>query len=198
MLIYFVRHGQTDWNKELRWQGRSDIELNKTGRAQAKAVQAHFLAQSIRPSAVVSSPMKRALETARSIANAFKQDVVQEQAFSEIDLGEFEGKISDELKAEYGEHYDCWRANHHLQAPPGGENLEQAIGRMQAPLNAHIQHYGDQLVIVAHQAILMAMKAALSGDRSLEGLSSYKQANFEIDAWDVEHAQIAKRIEIRS
>lgn len=198
MLIYFVRHGQTDWNKALRWQGRSDIELNQTGRAQAKAVQAYFIEHNIRPSVVISSPMKRALETAHGIAEAFDQPIKREPAFCEIDLGDFEGKTTDELKAEYGDVFDHWLANHHLQASPGGENIEQAIERMQKALQAHIHQFGDKLVIVAHQAILMAMKAALSGDRSLEILATYKQANFEIDVWDVDRSKIFKRVDIRS
>lgn len=197
MLIYFVRHGQTDWNKALRWQGRSDVELNQTGRKQAKAVQLYFVEHAIKPSAVLSSPMRRALETARGIASAFELEVVPEQAFREINLGEFEGKTTDELLAEYALLFENWLANHHLVASPGGENIEQAIARMQKTLNKHIEKFGDKLVIVAHQAIMMAMKAALSGDHSLKTLASYKQANYEIDAWDVERAHIAERIDIR-
>lgn len=198
MLIYFVRHGQTDWNKAQRWQGRSDVELNQTGRLQAKAVQAFFVEHNIKPSAVLSSPMRRALETAHGIASAFEQDVLSEQAFREINLGDFEGKTTDELIAEYGERFKDWLANHHLTASPGGENIEQAITRIKDTLNTHIQQFGDQLVIVAHQAIMIAMKAALSGDHTLKTLASYKQANYEIDVWDVDQAQTIDRIDIRA
>lgn len=197
MLIYFVRHGQTDWNKAQRWQGRSDVELNQTGRKQAHAVQAYFVEHNITPSAVLSSPMRRALATAQGIAEAVEQEVLPEQAFREINLGDFEGKTTDELIARYGKCFEDWLANHHLVASPGGENIEQAITRIKDTLNAHIQQFGDQLVIVAHQAIMIAMKAALSGDLALTTLASYKQANHEIDVWDVDRAKIIKRIDIR-
>jgi broad specificity phosphatase PhoE len=198
MLIYFVRHGQTDWNKALRWQGgNSDIELNTTGREQARAVRAWFVGQGITPAAILSSPMKRAVATAKRIASAFGQDIVGEPAFREVGLGDFEGKTTEELQAQYGEQFDQWLKTYHLMPAPGGESLEQAIERMRPALLTHIEQFGDQMIIVAHQAILMGMKAALSNDLRPETLATYKQANFEIDVWDVENASILKRIDIR-
>jgi len=197
MLIYFVRHGQTDWNKALRWQGGgSDVKLNETGRGQAQAVRAWFAEQGIQPAAILSSPMKRALATAECIASEFKQGVVVEPAFREVALGDYEGKFTEELQAEYGEQFDQWLQAYHLIAPPGGESLEQAIERMQAALRERIAQYGDQIIIVAHQAILMAMKAALANDLRPETLAGYKQANHEIDVWNIEQASILTRIDI--
>ncbi len=198
MFIYFVRHGQTDWNKALRWQGgSSDIELNATGREQGQAVKDWFLDMGIKPVAILSSPMKRAMATAECLASAYAQKIIVEPAFREVALGDFEGKLTEELQAQYGEQFDAWLQAYHLIASPGGESLEQAIKRMQPALLARIGQYGDQMVVVAHQAILMGMKAALSGDLSPQTLATYKQANHEIDVWDVEHAHISQRIDIR-
>ncbi len=198
MIIYFVRHGQTDWNKALRWQGGgSDVELNSTGHEQAGTVRDWFVEQGIQPAAVLSSPMKRAQATAACIASAFDLTVEPEPAFRELALGDYEGKLTEELRAQYGEQFDLWLNAYHLIAPPAGESLEQAIDRMRPALMAHIRQYGDQTIIVAHQAILMAMKAALSGDLEPQTLASYKQANHEIDVWDVEQARISKRIDIK-
>lgn len=197
MLIYFVRHGQTDWNKGLRWQGaEADNQLNETGRAQAKAVRDWFVEHAVKPSAIISSPLQRAVATAECLAMAYDLKVQCEPLFKEVGLGEFEGKTTMELKALYGDRFDQWLHSYHLLAPPGGENLEQAIGRMGDVLLAHIQEHGDQTVIVAHQAILMAMKAALSGDLSKATLAGYKQANNEIDLWDFGRAEIRQRINI--
>ena len=197
MIVYFIRHGQTDWNKALRWQGRSDIELNSLGHAQASAIKEYFVQANIRPVVVLSSPMKRARVTASRIASAFDLEVLVEPAFREIDLGDFEGMTTDELKGKYADEFDHWLSMHHLIASPGGENIDQAIDRMQHTLRSHINTFGDKTVIVAHQAILKAMKAALADTREMKELASFKQANFEIDVWDVEQAQLIERIDIR-
>lgn len=197
MIIYFVRHGQTDWNKALRWQGGgSDVELNATGQGQARAVRDWFVELGIQPAAVLSSPMKRARATAECIASAFQLAVEPEPAFREVALGEYEGMLTEELQAQYGEQFDLWLKAYHLIAPPGGESLEQAIDRMRPALFTRLEQYGDQTIIVAHQAILMGMKGALSGNISPQMLASYKQANHEIDVWDVDQACISRRIDI--
>ena len=197
MLIYFVRHGQTDWNKALRWQGgEADNALNAMGQAQAKAVRDWFLEHDVHPSAVISSPLRRAVATAECLAAAYGLEVEREPLFKEVGLGDFEGKTTAELKQLYGERFDQWLDSYHVIAPPGGENLEQAIERMGEKLGEHIAKHGDRLVIVAHQAILMAMKAALSGDRRRATLAAYKQANNEIDVWDNRRADIQQRIDI--
>lgn len=198
MLIYFVRHGQTDWNKALRWQGSSDIELNRTGREQARAIRQWFNDQNIEPPAIVSSPKKRARTTAEGIAATTGLTVISEPVFCEVGLGEFEGKTTEELQDQYGSVFEQWIGAFHLVAPPGGENLEQAIKRMSPKLKSYIEHYGDQLVVVAHQAILMAMKAALANDLSPQSLAAYKQANYEIDVWDFDNSRILRRVDIRS
>lgn len=199
MLIYFVRHGQTDWNKALRWQGgEADNELNATGQEQARAVRAWFVDQAVTPAVVISSPLKRALATAECLASAFEQQVIPEPAFKEVGLGEFEGKTTVELQTMYGDRFTQWMEACHLIAPPGGENLEQAIERIQSTLMMHIRAHGERMVIVAHQAILMAMKAALSGDLSKRALATYKQANHEIDIWDYDQAGIVRRININT
>jgi len=198
MLIYFVRHGQTDWNKALRWQGSSDIELNATGQAQAKAVRDWFVEQGIKPVAVVSSPMKRAQATARCIASAYEQDIILEPAFKEVGLGEYEGKTTAELEQQYGEQFAQWLCHYHMIASPGGESLEQAMERMCPALLSRIEQFGDRLVIVAHQAILMGMKAVLSVDTSLDTLARFKQANHEIDVWDFEVGRVARRVDVNT
>ncbi|MEE9448304.1 MAG: histidine phosphatase family protein [Arenicellales bacterium] len=196
MLIYFVRHGQTDWNIAFKWQGRSDIALNLTGQAQAQAIQSFFVQQDLVPSAVISSPLQRAMATAEVIAKPFNIKVVAEPAFLELKLGAFEGKSSDELKAQHGDTFEDWLAAYHTVASPEGEDIKMGIARMHQTLLNTIEQHGDRLVIVAHQAILMAMKSALSGDQSIEMLQQYKQANFEVDTWDVEQACIFERINI--
>lgn len=197
MMIYFVRHGQTDWNRAFRWQGaKADNELNQTGRQQALALRDWFAVQSAPPSVILSSPLKRARATAQCIASAFSMQVISEPLFIEVGLGDFEGKTSEQLRQQYPKQFDQWLGAYHLIAPPGGESLAAAIERVRPILLAHIAQYTDHLVIVAHQAILMAMKAALSGDLSRTMLAQYKQANDEIDLWDLAEARILERVKL--
>lgn len=195
--LYFVRHGQTDWNKALRWQSSSDNPLNQLGIEQADAVAAYFADQAVPAEAVISSPLKRAMTTARAIAIALGLDLKLEPTFYELSLGDFEGKTTDELVAEYAGKFDSWLSRHHLDAAPGGENLEQGVKRVSPALKSQISEFSGPIVIVAHQAILCAMKASLSGKVDLATLASYKQANYEIDVWDIEKAVIVERVDIR-
>ncbi len=195
--LYFVRHGQTDWNKVFRWQGASDNPLNQLGLEQADAVAAYFVEQAVPAQAVISSPLKRARTTAGAITDALGLKLLVEPEFRELNLGDYEGKTTDELKAEYGEQFEYWLSRYHVDATPGGESLAQGQVRVSVPLKLYMQQFNAPIIIVAHQAILCAMKASLSGKMDLQTLGSYKQANYEIDVWDVEKANIRARIDIR-
>ncbi len=195
--LYFVRHGQTDWNKAFRWQGSSDNPLNQTGLEQADAIADYFVAQGVQVDAVISSPLKRAMTTGGVIAGALGLELMVEPQFHELSLGDFEGKTTDELKAEYAEVFDQWLGRYHLDPAPGGESLEQGMQRMAPALKLYMRRFNQPIIIVAHQAILSAMKAVLSSKMDVATLAGYKQANYEVDVWDVENACLQTRIDIR-
>ena len=88
MKIYIARHGQTDWNSQHRAQGRSDIPLNETGRAQAETLRDNI--KDIKFTAVYASPLKRAAETAR-IATGNEYDIIYDDRLMERSFGDFEG-----------------------------------------------------------------------------------------------------------
>lgn len=90
MKIYLARHGQTDWNNEMRAQGRRDIPLNAMGRAQA--VELRDKIKDIDFDVVYSSPLKRAAETAE-IAVGDRYDIIYDDRLLERSFGDFEGKI---------------------------------------------------------------------------------------------------------
>lgn len=94
-MIYIVRHGQTNWNIEGKEQGRKDTELNDTGREQAKLTKEKL--QGINFDVVISSPLKRALETAQIITD--RDDVITDERLVERGLGLLEGMTSEEVKA---------------------------------------------------------------------------------------------------
>ena len=89
MSLYFVRHGQTDWNAQAKIQGRSDIELNEEGIKQAYQTAALF--QNIKIDKIYCSPLKRAKQTAEIINEVCKAEVVVEKELQERCFGEYEG-----------------------------------------------------------------------------------------------------------
>jgi probable phosphoglycerate mutase len=94
-----IRHGQTDWNLEGRYQGQSDVALNSVGKAQAHTLAGQLSGQSF--SAIFSSDLIRAKETADILASALKAPVKVDPRLREINQGEWEGQLVEVLKAKY-------------------------------------------------------------------------------------------------
>jgi broad specificity phosphatase PhoE len=141
--LVVIRHGQTDRNAAQRMQGREDIPLNDTGRAQARrngaALRAHFAAVGIDPADYdwVASPLSRAAETMRLVREAAGLDPLAyrtDARFVEIDFGHWSGHDGPEIMARWPEAWaersrDPW----HI-APPGGESSAEALMRVEAAL----------------------------------------------------------------
>jgi broad specificity phosphatase PhoE len=104
--IVLVRHGETDWNRENRFQGHADTRLNDTGRAQARA-----LAREIEPSglaAVYSSPLLRAYETALILSERSELSVERTEALMEVDVGSWSGLTRTEVEARFPHGFQRW------------------------------------------------------------------------------------------
>ena len=109
MDIYLLRHGETDWNKKQLLQGHTDIPLNERGRAQVEDTVRRLRALDMRMDAVVSSPLKRARETAEIAARILEypqEKIVVEDLLIERGFGEGEGMLLEEMKAQYPDS-DC-------------------------------------------------------------------------------------------
>lgn len=90
MKLYLTRHGQTDWNLEMRAQGHEDIPLNDTGREQAKELREKI--KDLKFDAIYSSPLQRAAETAK-IATDGQMEILFDNRLLERSFGDFEGKV---------------------------------------------------------------------------------------------------------
>jgi broad specificity phosphatase PhoE len=129
--LVVVRHGVTDWNREGRWQGRLDPPLSTDGLGEAELVAARLTAdEELRPARIVSSTLIRAHQTAEAIGRQVGLPVEPEPRLMEIGAGEWEGHTHDELQRIDGERYRAWRTAETEVRPPGGEPLEEAIGRI--------------------------------------------------------------------
>jgi probable phosphoglycerate mutase len=104
--LVLIRHGETDWNREVRWQGQTDIPLNPTGRAQARALARSMSGQDL--DAVYSSDLLRAAQTAEAVAEATGARLILDLRLREIDLGEWQGMLSDEIQSRDGAQVDLF------------------------------------------------------------------------------------------
>jgi len=132
--IYFIRHGQTDWNAERRFQGHSDIPLNETGRTQATR-NGTAIADNINALShftFYSSPLIRARETMEIIReqlNLPRQRYMIDDRLIEIDLGEWYGKTPDEINTEDPGVFDKRQDSKWDYTIPGGESYADAATR---------------------------------------------------------------------
>ena len=142
--ILLVRHGETDWNRESRFQGHADTCLNDAGRAQV-ADLAHAL-EGMDFSAVYSSPLERAAETAKIIASKLGLEVRLDDALMEVDVGSWSGLTRSEIEGHYAEGYARWRKYGH--GWDDGETYEELGVRVVAGLRRIAQSHPDQHVLV--------------------------------------------------
>lgn len=98
--VHLIRHGQTDWNAEGRWQGYQPVPLNSEGWSRARAL-ASYLPRCYQLSAIVSSDLPRAWQTASVLASAYKLTPKADERLREHDLGIFQGYTMAEIKAHY-------------------------------------------------------------------------------------------------
>jgi broad specificity phosphatase PhoE len=153
--LLLVRHGETDWNAERRWQGHADPPLNEAGRVQAREL-AHELASETL-AAVYSSDLVRAHETARIVAERHGLDVVVERDLREIDVGAWSGLTHDEIQVRFPQDFERWRTTG-VADERGGETSEQLHARVVAAAEriAHA-HAGEQVLVVSHGGALRAL-----------------------------------------
>ena len=152
--IFLVRHGETDWNQTHRFQGRIDIPLNKEGENQG-----HALALTLKDKplvAIYSSPLLRAIETARFIKEFHPSTpLFEEGGLTEMDLGEFDGMEAGYWAAHYQDFFKTWRSTPGCLRMPGGESLEEVQIRAIETLERIAKLYpsGDSLLLCSHNFV---------------------------------------------
>jgi broad specificity phosphatase PhoE len=151
-LVFLARHGETEWTVTRRHTGSTDVPLTDTGELQA--VELGQLLTGVEPDRVLSSPMTRALETARLAG--FEDRVEQYEALREYDYGQYEGLTSEEIRAKRPG-WDLFR-----DGCPDGEMPEQVAARVK-PLLDEIVEQGQRVVIFGHGHCLRILAATYLG-----------------------------------
>ncbi|HSV78055.1 MAG TPA: histidine phosphatase family protein [Ramlibacter sp.] len=161
--IIAVRHGETSWNVDARIQGQLDIQLNDMGRWQARRVGLALSSELI--SAVYTSDLGRAHETAQFIAEAAGVPLVSLAGLRERHFGLFEGKTFDEIQQTWPDHAHNWRKRiPEWQPPEGGESLLQLRARVSRTVNdLAARHCGEQVALVAHGGVLDTLYRIATG-----------------------------------
>ena len=139
------RHGQTSWNLERRFQGKTDIPLDETGVAQAE--RAARLLAGLRPTAITSSTLQRAARTAKALSDVTGLPVTHDPDLIERDGGKWEGLTSDEIRERYPAEHAIWQ-------PPGGETSDQVAKRVGGALDRAID------ILPAHGVLVVASHGA--------------------------------------
>ena len=182
MRIILVRHGQTDANKEGRFQGASDAPLNQTGLCQAQALGRRLSSEQL--DAVYSSPQTRALQTATPVAEAMSLPIQTVEGLRELDIGELDGLHGPDLRERYPHILDQWRINVGALTMPGGESI---VGLQERTWNAilHIRdrHSEGTVAAVSHNfAIQSILLKALGMDlRNFQRIRQDLAAITELD-----------------
>jgi 2,3-bisphosphoglycerate-dependent phosphoglycerate mutase len=151
--LTFIRHGETDWNRQQRFQGQIDVPLNAAGHAQAARLP-RALAGSA-PDVFLSSDLARAQETAAPLARAWGQPPQLLPGLREQSFGIFEGLDLPAIRAQHEPLWQDWlqyRADFNL---PGGESLREFSARVLQSVQALAQtHSGRTVVVVTHGGVL--------------------------------------------
>jgi len=169
--IILCRHGQTDWNTEGRYQGRTDVPLNATGRQQARDLAARLADQTIH--AVYSSTLERAYDTAVEIARPRGLEVRRDPRLDEIDQGLWEGMRHDEIALRHPEKLAAWQDHPIDLRLPEGETLEEVRIRVRDALDdMMLLHQGRSICIVAHSVSMAVIKHELQGLSLPDALAS--------------------------
>jgi broad specificity phosphatase PhoE len=159
--IHLARHGETDWNRELRWQGHCDPPLNALGREQARALAELLAGTGI--AAVYSSDLRRASETAEIVAAGLQLPVRLDPALRELDVGSWSGQTLDELAARYPRAIVRWQATGE-RGWEGGESHEDMAGRVLAAIRSIAgDHAAEEVLVVSHGGPIRALRALAAG-----------------------------------
>ena len=149
--IILIRHGETEWVRQRRYQGSTDIKLNSRGIRQARALAR--LLKKERPLAVYSSELSRAYETAQQIARACQQRTRVDQRLNEVSFGRWEGELHAGISERFPKAARNWYEARWASKPPGGESLGSLKKRVSGFLKDISQKFSNRdgtYIIITH------------------------------------------------
>ena len=163
--LWLVRHGETDWNRELRFQGHLDAPLNALGLRQAKRLGEYLAALPPRP--LLASDLLRTRQTAEPLAGQWQTPALPDSLWREQAFGVIEGLTLDEIRERHPEIVQGWRAHDPDFAPQGGESRRQFHARVMQAVQALVERCRQEglqsPVVVSHGGVLDMVYRSATG-----------------------------------
>ncbi|MEE8390110.1 MAG: histidine phosphatase family protein [Anaerolineae bacterium] len=183
--IVLIRHGQTVWNREQRFRGQTDVELDEFGLRQAEAT-GRYVAARWPVVAVYASPLQRTMQTAEAVARAQGLTADPVDGLLDINFGEWQGQLGQEVAQRYPELFRAWEQTPHTVRLPGGEGLDDVRSRVVAGLDEVIaRHAGQQVALISHTVVNRVLLCAVLGWGN-ERFWRLRQETCAVNVFDVE------------
>ena len=159
--LILARHGETVWNVEKIYRGRTDVNLDEVGIKQAELLGKNL--GSWKLEAIYSSPLKRALDTANIVARYQKIGVHVAKGLIDFDYGEWQSLPEQEARRLYPTLHSEWHNNPHKVKMPGGESLEDVRSRVIEVVDDVLSKYQGSIVLVSHRVVNKVLICFLLG-----------------------------------
>lgn len=183
--IYIFRHGETDWNAIDKLQGRNDIELNENGIQQAQNISKHI--KDINFDRIFSSPLKRALKTAKTVANDLNiENIILENDLIECNFGDAEGVIKKDINSIFGKNFGENFYSGDIQYDdlkfPNGESKKELRDRITNCINKIVLNNLDldNYLLSSHGFAIKQLIIA-TGSEDYSGLKNCEIVHFQFD-----------------
>ena len=175
--LVLLRHGESEWNKENKFTGFTDVDLSPAGIEEAKAAGRAIKEKNIKFDAVFTSTLKRAYNTASLALKEAGQsgiEMIKDDDLRERDYGDLTGLNKDEMRKKFGdEQVHIWRRSYDVK-PPGGESLKDVVDRVRPYFNKHIKPLldeGKNVLVACHGNTNRALLIIL-GENTPENINS--------------------------
>ena len=170
--IIFARHGQTEWNLQARFQGKTNVQLTEKGKQQAHSLAKRLSSWPLE--IVYTSPLDRAKFTAEAIAERHKLEPVILPELEEINFAQWEGQSLSALEREQHDVFARWRADPFFNPPAGAETWEKLYERLSRAVKIFLDGPYKRIAVVSHGGIMRAIYAIFVG------LNPHKVWNMEV------------------
>lgn len=188
--LILVRHGETDWNRELRFQGHVDVPLNAVGLAQAQRLANRLAGDA--PHHIYQSDLQRAVQTAAPAALTLGLQGLSDAALREQNFGRVDGMRVDDIRQQFPTEWAQWVRFDENYAMPNGETTRQFHARVMGALERlATAHWGQRLLVVTHGGVLdmvyrTARSLGLNGPRQSDiPNAGYNRVRLSADAVEI-------------
>lgn len=156
--VYFARHGETEWNLQHRFQGNKDSKLTEKGITDAELLSQRM--EEIEIDYIVASPLARTVSTAEIIRGDKNIEIIKDPGLMEINFGEFEGLVYDEIKEKWPDKLKLMEEDPFSNSYPDGDSLTSFYSRVEAAFKNLIGSYrGKKILVVAHGGTIKCIES---------------------------------------